>query len=449
MLTSISTIIAGVVFLTMVYSTITSIKEKEKRAAIIFFSLGIILPIIFLLPNLCLYPLNEILGGVFALLFFLVILISFFPFHQKLRTEGIVPREKIDERDTMFSRNILEPGSENYQAYYTSHPEKQPLDDAFRKNPGLLEKGTAFYDKNIFSAATANFDIIEANRAFVTGNTEETKEQQEARETTEFIQNLTEKMGAHSVGITELKDYHLYSHRGREYNYGEKVKNSHKYAIAFTVEMNHDFIRNAPYALSILESSRQYVRSGIIAIRIAQYIRRMGYDARAHIDGEYEVVCPLVARDANLGEIGRMGLLMTPDLGPRVRIAAVTTSIPLIPDKRKENSSMIDFCKTCKKCADICPSNAIPFDDRKEINGVLRWQINQEACFTYWTKAGTDCGRCISVCPYSHPDNNLHKVVRYGIKNSPLFRYFAVKMDDIFYGRKPKPLKLPDWFSSK
>ena len=440
MLTSISAIIAGIIFLAMMYSTITSVKEKEKRAAIIFFSLGIILTIIFLLPNLCPYPLNEILGGAFSLLFFLIILISFFPFNRKLRTEGIVPREKIDERDTMFSRNILEPGSENYQAYYNKHPEKQPFDEAFRKNPGLLEKGTAFYDKNIFNAATANFDIIEANRAFVTGNIAETQEPQEARQTTEFIQNLVKKMGAHSVRITELNDYHLYSYRGRDHNYGKKVQNNHKYAIAFTVEMNHEFIRNAPYALAILESSRQYVRSGIIAIRIAQYIRRMGYDARAHIDGEYEVICPLVARDANLGEIGRMGLLMTPGLGPRVRIAVVTTSIPLVPNKRKENSSMIDFCTNCKKCAEACPSNAIPFDDRKEINGVLRWQINQEACFTYWTKVGTDCGRCISVCPYSHPNNSLHKIVRYGIKNSPLFRYAAVKMDDLFYGRKPKPL---------
>ena len=47
--------------------------------------------------------------------------------------------------------------------------------------------------------------------------------------------------------------------------------------------------------------------------------------ARAHIDGNYQVIAPLVARDAGLGTIGRMGLLMTPELGPRVRLAVVTT----------------------------------------------------------------------------------------------------------------------------
>ena len=40
----------------------------------------------------------------------------------------------------------------------------------------------------------------------------------------------------------------------------------------------------------------------------------------------------------------------------------------------------------------------------KEIDGVSRWQINSESCYTLWCKIGTDCGRCMSVCPYAHPD---------------------------------------------
>jgi ferredoxin len=366
------------------------------------------------------------------------------PFGKK--KEGIVPREKQDERDTMFSRNLLKTGTKEFEEYYSNHPDKKEKDKKFRKNPGLLAEGTLFYNKHIFRAAEANFDLITENRRFVTGAVAEKNKEADAEKTTPFIKNLAKKYGALDVGITLLKNEHLYSFRGRNHNYGEKVDNNHQYAIGLTVEMDQDFTRNAPYALAVLESSRQYVRSGIIALKMAHYIRRLGYDARAHIDGEYEVICPLVARDAGLGEIGRMGLLMTPNQGPRVRIAVVTTSIPLLLDKRKEDYSMIDFCKTCKKCAEVCPSRAISFDDRKEINGVLRWQIDQEACFTYWTKAGTDCARCMSVCPYSHPDNALHRVVRYGIKNSPVFRYLAVKMDDFFYGRKPEPLKMPEWY---
>ncbi len=160
-------------------------------------------------------------------------------------------------------------------------------------------------------------------------------------------------------------------------------------------------------------------------------------------------MCPLVARDAGLGEIGRMGLLMTPKLGPRVRIAVVTTNIPLTTDNPLHDYTVIDFCIKCKKCADVCPSKAISFDNMKDVDGIKRWQINQEACFTLWCTLGTDCGRCVSVCPFSHPDNLLHNIVRKGIKNSSLFRTVALKLDDAIYDRKPAAAKVPEWMDVK
>ncbi len=51
----------------------------------------------------------------------------------------------------------------------------------------------------------------------------------------------------------------------------------------------------------------------------------------------------------------------------------------------------------------------------------------------------------MSVCPYSHPDNLLHRLVRRGIRHSALFRKAALQLDDAFYGRVPPPQPLPDW----
>lgn len=141
---------------------------------------------------------------------------------------------------------------------------------------------------------------------------------------------------------------------------------------------------------------------------------------------------PLVARDAGLGEIGRMGLLMTPRLGPRVRIAVVTTDLELVPDPPTRDAAIVDFCTICCKCADNCPVRAIPFGRREEIVGVLRWRINPDSCYRYWCVAGTDCGRCMTVCPYSHPDSTLHNLVRWGIRNSGFFRRAAYRMDNLF-----------------
>jgi epoxyqueuosine reductase QueG len=139
---------------------------------------------------------------------------------------------------------------------------------------------------------------------------------------------------------------------------------------------------------------------------------------------------------------------MTPELGPRVRIAVVTTELPLVTDEPKRDPTVIDFCQRCSKCADACPSGAIPLGDRAMIDGVRRWRIDSEACYTLWCKLGTDCGRCMAVCPYSHPDNLLHNLVRRGVRHSPLLRRLAIRADDFFYGQRPPPAPLQEWLGS-
>ncbi len=261
-----------------------------------------------------------------------------------------------------------------------------------------------------------------------------------------FLKGWTLKMGAHSVGVTELRDYHLYTHVGRGAEYGEPVELDHPFAMALTVEMDKEMVDRAPRAPTAMESAFQYLRCGVMAIQLADLIRRLGYRARAHVDGLYRVICPLVARDAGLGEFGRMGLLMTPRLGPRVRIAVVTTDLPLATDPPAPDLTAIDFCLQCRKCADSCPSRAISFGAPEEDeNGVLRWRIDAEACFTLWGRLGTDCARCMAVCPFSHPDNAMHALVRWGIRNNGLFRKGALRMDDLVYGRRPPPKGDLEW----
>jgi reductive dehalogenase len=211
--------------------------------------------------------------------------------------------------------------------------------------------------------------------------------------------------------------------------------------------MDDKNVQSAPASSIVFESSQQYLSSATIALQVATFLKNLGHDSRAHIDGDYELICPLVARDAGLGEIGRMGLLMTPKLGPRVRIAVVTTNAPLKCSESKVDPTMIEFCKLCKKCAECCPSKSIPMDDMKETRGAKRWRINSESCYQYWCTSGTDCGRCVSVCPFSHPNNILHNTIRHLIRRSILVARFAFIADDLLYGRKPKPKKLPSWMS--
>ena len=40
--------------------------------------------------------------------------------------------KKVDERDIVFARNKLKPGSKEYDAYYEAHPELEEMDKTIR-----------------------------------------------------------------------------------------------------------------------------------------------------------------------------------------------------------------------------------------------------------------------------------------------------------------------------
>lgn len=395
-----------------------------------------LLEIFFIELILCLLVLTSFVAGLLALLI---------PYKSPIKITDSQPIIQHDERDTMFSRCELVPESKRYINYYKQHPQKESLDNNFRQKPGLLASNALYYNKQAFEDAIVSFSAIKLLHNRVDGTPNKEKQQTNPKEISEYLIKWVKQLGALDVGFASLKPYHFYSIKGRGEEYGKKIESNHRFAIAFTVEMRREMIKPAPKASIVMESARQYLNSGEIAVQIAEFIRSMGYDARAHIDGNYQVICPLVARDAGLGEIGRMGLLMTPKKGPRVRIAVVSTNLKLITHSYKPDNSVLDFCIMCKKCASSCPSASIEFTQPKLREGIKRWKINSESCYTYWCITGTDCGRCMSVCPYSHPEGGLHIFIRWGIKKSHLFRLIAVKMDDFFYGKKPKPHPLPSW----
>lgn len=446
MLTILHAIFGLLVFTFLIYSFIIFINEKEKRASIVCIAFSLTIPTPFIAPYFGLsIPFYFVVLDSTIILFAVMLLYN--PKQKKHTPSQAI--NKIDERTVMFSRNELQQNSDNHKIYYKEHPKHIIPDTKFRAKPGLLNPQSAFYNNLGFKACNASFETIETLFPLIKGTPAKVKTTLSASENSDFVINWSKKLGALNCGITQMHNYHFYSHKGRGIRYGETIENNHEYGIAFTVEMSEHFTTAAPYTPIIMESAQQYLNAGVIATQIACFIRSCGYQATAHIDGNYEVVCPLVAKDAGLGEIGRMGLLMTPNHGPRVRIAVITTDMPLVSSKPFADFSMISFCSICKKCAHSCPSKSISLENRITIDSVKRWQINQESCYTYWCTIGTDCGRCMHVCPYSHPNNFLHNLIRFGIKNSLLFRHMAVYLDDIFYGKRPKAKKIPNWIPTE
>jgi len=428
------------------YFSIISWREKHQRAALMG-ALLTFLPLILILISLISPPWLQI-----SLLILMIIglMTTIFLLTRPFTDRPIPsppPNARVDERTIMFARARLQPGTPNYETYYSDHPEHLQLDTAFRKNPGLLAPGAVFYDPVLAAIAQGAFFETESLREAVDGPVSDVEIKKSPGEFSSTVKYIARYLRALDVGICKLQPYHIYSHIGRGTGtYGAPITLNHQFAIAFTVEMALEMVQTAPKMPAVMESARQYVATAKIAVSLAAAIRELGYPAWAHIDGNYRVIAPLVAKDAGLGEIGRMGLLMTPRLGPRVRLGVVTTDLPLVVDPPTWNPAVIDFCNHCQKCALVCPAQALPFERRQSYqDGTLRWRIDPEKCYTYWTQIGTDCGRCMAVCPYSHADNLLHNLIRFGVQRSANFRRAAIWMDDLFYGKKPKLHPFPKW----
>ena len=450
---------------------ISSIWEKEPRASIFagiqFTGMLALVVLYFYLNGIGFFNTDagwavlfiaSILGG--GAIYFLVINTDSNPKALK-GTDGYIVGDvkRFDERETVFARNrSLRPGSEQYNQFYAEHPEYEAVDTERRKLGGSVGRpGSIDIPHHLpnISASGASAALVmhlsyphivkpKGNPVFK-GKTVSLSPE----EATERVKGYTLSLGAKLVGVTEINPLWIYSHRGEIFHdnwdeWGKPIELSHRFAVVFAVEMDFRMIAAAPHTPTSIDSMGRYAEGAFIATQIAAYIANLGYAATANHLRYYDTMLVPLAVDAGLGEMGRLGYLMTKKLGPRVRLGAVTTDLPLVPDAPVD-IGVEDFCRICKKCAICCPSNAIPLGEPAEVNGTLRWKLNAETCFEYWGKAGTGCNICMRVCPWSHAATFPHQLIREAVSRTRMSRRLFLIMDDIFYGKKPKAKAAPGW----
>ena len=366
--------------------------------------------------------------------------------------ERIGGATRVDERDAVFHRfYTLEEGSADFEAYYAENPDKADFDAKVRRLPGLSSPDARTYHPATTPFQEAAFDVCERMTREIDWAPEPLGDAPvpiSPREAAARIKGFASHMGAAAVGCTALDPAHVYSNIGRSPGvWGAPIDLDHSHAIAIAVPMSHAMVRLAPDSPTTTETAFEYLEAARIAMVLARYVNLLGYEARAHVDGNYRVMCVPVAADAGLGELGRNGLLIHPTMGPRIRISVVTTNLPLAQDPPAV-FGVQDFCQVCRKCADICPSGSVDGGDKREINGAVKWQTRRDTCYRYWRTIGSDCALCVKICPYAHPTNPAHNAVRWLIGRNGLARRIALKADDLAYGRKPATsYPCPPWHS--
>ena len=265
------------------------------------------------------------------------------------------------------------------------------------------------------------------------------------------IKNVARFFGADIIGICKLDRRWLYSHNHYA-DYGEiiykeqHVPEEYQYAIVMGYEEDYELLKYFPTYLADAATSRGYARMAITNAHLAAFIRGLGYKVIDCTTNDVALSIPL-AMQAGLGQLGRNGLLVSREFGPRLRLSKLLTDLPLEIDQPID-FGVTEFCNACKKCARLCPSQAIWQEERtaqprNESNapGALKWPLDAEQCRMYWGRMSKPCTNCISVCPFNKEMGGwFHKTVSWFVDHARWGDSLYVKMDDWFgYGKPQKP----------
>ncbi|MHA1985800.1 MAG: reductive dehalogenase [Promethearchaeota archaeon] len=293
----------------------------------------------------------------------------------------------------------------------------------------LVAAGWTVYEKFPQAFTWERKDLIDIGYGVNWMKTKHTIENRQ--DLTNYIKKAAKFYGASLVGIADVNDKWTYKtgfkrpdeiseaeakHDIREgtaagsiYEQPIELPEGINKVIVMAIEMDQYGISTAPAQPAAAAAALAYSKMAFVIACLGEFIRNLGY--RAIQCGNDTALSIPLAIDAGLGALGRLGLLITPEYGPRVRICKVYTDLPLISDN--PNSKFINkitkFCRNCLKCAESCVTKAISnekYPTFKGYNisnnpGVKKYYIDGEKCFEFWVENSSDCGNCIAVCPFS------------------------------------------------
>jgi len=148
-----------------------------------------------------------------------------------------------------------------------------------------------------------------------------------------------------------------------------------------------------------------------ICLRVLLLLQEKGYNAVAvpasqTVNDKEDKYCGIfphktAAVRAGMGWIGKSGLFISNDYGPRVRLGTILTDFsPPLNTITGEHGE----CGNCNICVTSCPAKAITGQNWVEGHEREEW-LNAKACSEYMNKnfkhigRGSVCGICVKGCP--------------------------------------------------
>ncbi len=158
-----------------------------------------------------------------------------------------------------------------------------------------------------------------------------------------------------------------------------------------------------------LEVMKIYGDTGIAALKVTDFLRELDYGAVPNHSLGGNIDYTRAGLKANLGFIGKHGLLITKENGPCNRLSIVYTSIENLSEFLNNDIDYSwgqKFCSKCKLCVITCPQDAIYEENKTDDKGHIE-SICNEKCNAGFKEYG--CAKCIACCPFTKVGyENLH-----------------------------------------
>ena len=211
----------------------------------------------------------------------------------------------------------------------------------------------------------------------------------------EFWENFEEKareLGADLIGFTPVHENYVF----------KKLPVYGKNAVIIGMELRWDNIKTAPSHLCGLEAFRVYYELGEVVIALTNYLKEQGYKSEAQHPFGGKLLYNYHAVAANMGIIGKLGIVVTPEFGPRVRFGIITTDADVPLDREKRDfSEMEDYCVNCDACLKSCKA-ALEEPVEKVKGSKVITRINRPICEDRLVEDNY-CSICLKICPQGHP----------------------------------------------
>jgi len=309
---------------------------------------------------------------------------------------------RFDERDTIFMRRFWDKDASFFEQEYRAQaaariaagdPAYSRIDFARLLASWTVHDcfGGAFSWKRLGQADTA---MMQLGQHIVDDPAQMSAE----------VKQTARMFGADLVGICRVDERWIYSHdrSGDAINLPGHCRT----AVVMGIAMDRDAVLTSPSYESAAATGTGYSRMAFAIASMAEFLRNLRYDA-IPMGNDTALSIPL-AIDAGLGQLGRNGLLVTPEYGPCIRLCKVFTDLPLEPDTPTD-FGLPSFCASCTKCVEACEGEAINANHEPSYEtacpsnspGVLRWAVNADRCYDFWVRNTAACSNCIAACPFT------------------------------------------------